>query len=216
MSDVLSAYSVVEQTWHERSNQIEQGYQQALEAPAVSKNAESRLQDVHESFAMDFMRIAELEQLHREAMLIVLQNELEHGLNALCRDVANAMQSKIKFTDLNDRGIKRAWSYLKKVADFEFSSLQKEQSVIADVQEIRNIIVHAGGTIKDKKILAIVNKYEWFSGREGAAVEIKPEFMKEYVATLHQCLDRVSEQTQSFMERTIRAYKATPTASRNV
>jgi hypothetical protein len=71
-------------------------------------------------------------------------------------------------------------------------------------QQIRNLIVHAGGKIpedkKHKSVILIKNSI-YFNGIPGHYITIKPEFIEYYIDILVSFFEKLHFEIQEFMER---------------
>ncbi|MCJ8293344.1 MAG: hypothetical protein MJK15_02965 [Colwellia sp.] len=202
LHQVKRAYTVVSSTWDTELTKINEQMKSAIKQ-ANNKDEQSY---IGESFSLDFAEVYEYEVMHRHSILLTTQNVLEHLLDELCQLVAYTMDSQIKHTDLKDSGIARALKYLTKVAKFDLSSIQTERQKISQTQQIRNLIVHAGGKLPDdenNKIVKLVANSDYFNGLSGRYITIQPEFISCYIDTLISFFDKLDKEVQTFMSRVL-------------
>lgn len=200
LAQIKRAYNVVNATWYSENEKI--STQLAIAIEQVKDEDDQYC--IGESFSEDFHEIYEFEVLHRHSMLLTIQNSLEHLLDELCQLVTYTMNSQIKHTDLKDSGITRALKYLDKVAGFDFSSIQRERQEINNAQQIRNLIVHAGGKLPDgenAKSVELVRKSEHFSGSPGNYLTIRAEFIDHYFDVILNLFEKLDHQVKEFMQR---------------
>ena len=200
LEHVKKAYLLVGSTWETELSKIDNKMIYAVQKAAD----EDEQYYIGESFSLDFARINEFEIIHRHSILLTLQNTLEHFLDELCQVVAYTMNSPIKLTDQNGHGIPRALKYLSKIAKFKLKSVQQERQIVMSTQQIRNLIVHAGGKIpedkKHKSVILIKNSI-YFNGIPGHYITIKPEFIEYYIDILVSFFEKLHFEIQEFMER---------------
>ena len=84
--------------------------------------------------------------------------------------MAKEKKIKIKVTDLQNKGIRKAIEYLEKVIGLNIDKSGKICSECKDIQDIRNLVVHNGGVLKEKDgrirqgEINIVTKSKFLSG----------------------------------------------------
>ncbi|MDF1656715.1 MAG: hypothetical protein P1U58_03825 [Verrucomicrobiales bacterium] len=114
------------------------------------------LADEHHSYQKEWI------PLIRESLLLSICSSFEFHLGRLCDEYAAACKSPFRISDLNDRGIKRCRTMLRRlgVDDVAFGA---SWNALAQIFEIRNKIAHAGGFYDDsirKKIGARSDVFE--------------------------------------------------------
>ncbi len=88
--------------------------------------------------------------LQRAATFLVMWGAFEHSLDELCREVAIAADLKVKVSDLKDTGIRRARTYLTKVAELLGDNTPDSGwQELANLQKLRNVFAHRDGTLTD-------------------------------------------------------------------
>ncbi len=87
--------------------------------------------------------------IQRRAEVIVSYSVLEHQMQQLCETYENAIDSPIKLKDLASNGIiDQCQKYLEKIALVNFPKNNEAWKEVLFIQQIRNSLVHADGTIK--------------------------------------------------------------------
>lgn len=81
----------------------------------------------------------------RYAIFTAMYSQFEHYLNKTCEELEP--KHKIKLSDLDHRGIPKAYVYLTKVAGIESPFSDKSWQKLSDLNKLRNQIVHANGII---------------------------------------------------------------------
>jgi hypothetical protein len=94
----------------------------------------------------------------RYTIFITLYNQFEFAMNEACAELEKDYSDDVKLSDLKDKGITRAYTYIKKVVGipqpFEVASWKK----LKDLNALRNLIVHNDSNITDKNRQADVMK----------------------------------------------------------
>ncbi|HRD70516.1 MAG TPA: hypothetical protein PK657_10255 [Legionella sp.] len=140
------------------------------------------------TWSLDEVFINYFPNLFRKSALLTLYGEFENLLNNLCNDLKKEKKLKLSFNDMSDRGIDRARKYLEKVAGIKVVN-QSSWEKIKQLQELRNLIAHNNGLVKDKeKYYNIKENFPHLSGETEiilhagfleAAVEIFISYFKE-------------------------------------
>lgn len=130
------------------------------------------------------------------SFIVILYSYIESGLNSLC----NAMYSdrarldkkygkealRIRYTDMQGEGVKRAKLYLEKVFSVDLHAGEQPWAEIDALRRIRNVIVHDEEWVneelaKNQCITARVKKgfLEIEQGRDGSLgrITVKPEYL---------------------------------------
>lgn len=97
----------------------------------------------------------------RYAIFIAMYSQFEHYLNETCKELEPL--HKIKLSDLDHRGIKKASVYLTKVAGIKSPFSDTSWQKLSDLNKLRNQIVHANGIIEStqeiKKVVERINSW---------------------------------------------------------
>lgn len=98
-------------------------------------------------------------QISVRSFVVILFAYIEDGMNVLCNaEYADKVRSqkkedleqlKVKYTDMQGQGIKRAKLYLEKIIGRNLNSDKQPWSEIETLRKIRNIIVHCDGYTSD-------------------------------------------------------------------
>lgn len=133
----------------------------------------------------------------RYAMFVAIYSQFEFYLNETCKELER--KHKIKLSDLKDRGITRANTYLKKVVGFEAPFDRQSWQKVTDLNIVRNWIVHADGTIgphDDIKVINRINNWAPVEVRDSKIILSKP-FNKNVSQLLHSSAKELFEQLKS-------------------
>ena len=139
--------------------------------------------------------------IHRESLVIVIFNFLEDQLNKICEIISESIESKIKLKDLNDKGVERALKYLTKVGDFDLSRMGHELPYIKSVNQLRNQIVHNGGSLPvdpNHNLNEFVSRTSTLSGNPGGHISLSPDFIGEFIGVLTEFFEKLDHEVQSF------------------
>lgn len=94
----------------------------------------------------------------RYAIFITLYNQFEFTISEACTELEKDFPNDVKLADLKDKGITRAYTYIKKVVriaqPFEAASWKK----LKDLNALRNLIVHNDSNITDQNRQAEARK----------------------------------------------------------
>lgn len=128
--------------------------------------------------------------LQRAATFLVVWGAFEHSLDELCREVAVAAKLKLKVTDLDGRGIRRARAYLTKVAELLGDNiLDSGWQELVNLQALRNVFAHRDGTLTDndkhQREYAAQSPHITLSG---STVVLQPTFMPYVLETQQSVL----------------------------
>ena len=88
--------------------------------------------------------------LQRAATFLAVWAAFEHCLNDLCREVALVADLKVKVSDLHGSGVRRARTYLAKVAALCDETIDNSWQEVFRLQTLRNVFAHGDGTIAER------------------------------------------------------------------
>jgi len=99
--------------------------------------------------------VSEFSKILRESFFITLYAFFENTLTVLCEIIRAKRNYSIEISDIRDKGIFAAKTYIEKVANFPFPEQSSYWKDICVYNKIRNCIVHRGGQIadRDKKLI---------------------------------------------------------------
>ena len=83
------------------------------------------------------------------SVLITIYNLTEHQLNNICHYFETKNISKIKLKDINGKGIEKSKTFLTKIVEIDFTSINSQWNFIKSLNLIRNNIVHNGSILPD-------------------------------------------------------------------
>ena len=89
--------------------------------------------------------------LQRRSALITLFAFFEHELEELCHLLQKQEAYSLDLSEVQGRGVRRASTYLEKVAGVDPKRSSAEWAEIQSIQSIRNLIVHKEGKLVDAK-----------------------------------------------------------------
>jgi hypothetical protein len=134
--------TVVEETLSSKAT----AFDAEVSAGAASLDHEVR-QDYFEYHAEEFAELSdELPTVLRYAVLAAADTALETYLNNTCQTYAEVENAQVRLDDLTGRGIRRARSYLTKVAGIAVPGGSTWTNVIR-LHELRNCVIHADGHV---------------------------------------------------------------------
>jgi len=139
-------------------------------------------------------------QIHRESVLITLYSFLESQMNDLCDIIADSIDSQVRYTHLKGKGVNRALNFLVRVARFDLSSMGSEWLFIKRVNQLRDLIVHNAGILRDDpKLNAFVssNKNVW--GEPGSHIRLGAGFIDEFISNLDCFFEKIDREVQRFI-----------------
>ncbi|MBY8164464.1 hypothetical protein KW506_19295 [Vibrio fluvialis] len=117
------------------------------------KTKDSDGSSVDESIGVHDACLEEIEvifpSIQRRAEVIISYSLLEHQMQQICEFIEKELDSIIKLKDLASNGIiDQCQKYLEKVVLVSFPKQEAAWKEILFIQQIRNIFVHADGTVK--------------------------------------------------------------------
>jgi len=116
----------------------------------ASKMTEEERRDFYEWASDDFYRLGEtFPRILRYSLFVNTYSLLEQTLLRIAEHLQGSQKLDLSPSDLRDKGIMRARSYLKKVARVAFPDDGTNWKDIAALGDIRNTIVHEGGYFPD-------------------------------------------------------------------
>lgn len=139
--------------------------------------------------------------IHRTALVIAIYVFLEDQLNGLCETLGEAVNTKLRLTDLAGQGIERAFLFLSKVGSFDLGAVPS-LSFVKNVSKLRNRMVHAGGILSqdsNDRLNAFVWDTHGLSGEPGRRVQIDADFIHELTNGLVTFFDELDGQVQHFI-----------------
>jgi hypothetical protein len=110
----------------------------------------------------------------RRSQFISIYSLVEHWLNMHCDEARREKKIPIRYTDLKDKGIERAKSYLLKLAEIAFPSKSEEWQRLKDHGRLRNCLAHNNGRVENNEegqaIRALAAKVGWSTAVSGSSV----------------------------------------------
>lgn len=138
--------------------------------------------------------------VHRESVLITLYSFLESQMNEVCEIIADSIDSQIRYTHLKGKGVNRALTFLVRVAQFDLSSMGSEWSFIKGANQLRNLVVHNGGILRnDPKLNAFVRNNNNVYGKPGSHISLGPGFIDEFISNLDGFFEKLDREVQRFI-----------------
>lgn len=166
---------------------------------AVHKGIHSGLWDLRSIFE------SYLPNLQRRSALITLFSFLESELDRLCDRIRVYEQSALDLSDITDKGIVRATTYLIKVGGLPNILNCKHWQEIKNIQAIRNLIVHSEGRLpsssdgRHAKIATYIEKNPYLSGE--ASVFIEAGYLAHTLATFKAFFAEIHAQMKCKYDR---------------
>ncbi len=198
--DFTQFHTETEASWKKKDDALQGNLDKELQL-----HHEFQHHDIIDNYAWDLHQNQyQFPNMHRESLVITIYNFLEAKLNDLCNIIASSIDSKIKLKDLKGHGVTRAFIYLTKVANIDFSAMNQEQSYIRNINLLRNQIVHNGGYLPDaseKQLNSFVFKNSNLSGAPNNSVTLSQDFILEFINTLIKFFDKLDIEIQDFIRR---------------
>lgn len=166
---------------------------------AIEGLNESERREVEYYFFDDNYIIEEIQvDLYRKSTLVSVYSFLENSLNTLCRHLYKRYGYPVELEDLRGNGIVRARRYLEKLADIDFSFLNKEWDTILAFNKVRNCIVHSEGNIKESrnlnKLENIVNETPGLNLRDERHIKVDREYIDATITNIEKFVDKLHHQ----------------------
>lgn len=167
----------------------------------IKNLSEEDRRDVDDYFSDDFYMIESIYiLLYRRSTLVSIYSFLEHSMDRLCRHLYAINTYPVKVDDLKGEGIVRAKDYLEKLAKVKFDALNGEWSQLANMNKIRNCIVHADGDVmalsksRRESLLNIINNNRGISLKDERFISIEKEFISSCIGQVRTFLDKLYQQ----------------------
>ncbi|OCH01406.1 hypothetical protein A6D98_02995 [Aliivibrio fischeri] len=118
----------------------------------------------------DYLETRELEldeltnifpSIQRKAEIIAVYAVLEYQMQQICKSYERELDTQVRIQDLNSNGIlDQCKKYLQKVVSIDFPDKGEFWKEVMKVQQIRNVLVHADGYVKDgnKELLSYIKQ----------------------------------------------------------
>ena len=106
-----------------------------------------------------YIKSREFNNILFSSFVVSTYSYFESKLNNICRRCEKVFAFEIKLEDFKDQGFNRARKYLEKVCKLNMPDIRVFEK-ITFLSKVRNFIVHNGGSIKEKEILANMRKYK--------------------------------------------------------
>lgn len=200
LEDFFRYHSETELSWKKLDDELQKKIDGIL-----SNYPEEHHQEIIESHSWDLhINQYKFPKIHRKSILITIYNFVENQLNQLCQIISESIDSKIKLKHLHGQGIERAFLYLSKVGEMDFSKMGQEMPFIRNVNEIRNIVVHNGGIVpKGKKasFYKFISNNKELTGEAGKELSIGYEFINELIKILINFFKLLENEVQLFIKK---------------
>lgn len=140
----------------------------------------------------------------RNAFFMSCYTQLETYLNTICHNCQFDQKLKISYEDMAQTGISRAMLYFEKALSLKFSD-NKNWLKIQQYRQLRNIVVHSGGGVKDKdlkKVKKILRDIPYVSLDTFNHLILERDFCLEFINVqsnfLHELQIVLSEYTPEY------------------
>jgi hypothetical protein len=139
--------------------------------------------------------------LQRRSAVITLYSFFENEMDNLCYRVRSYENLKLDVLDLNDKGIIRSTTYLLKVAEIEGLRASAEWSEIANIQAVRNLLVHADGKFGRQSVSKVSKVAEYVARSSYLSGEISIKIERGYLAHCLSTFDMYFEQVHAALRK---------------
>jgi len=156
-------------------------------------------QDIDEFFGMyenDYRRLSEVfPDLLRKSFFVACYSFLEHTLLDLCRYLQKKHKYTVELSDLAEKGVFKARTYLKKVVGVDFPDRSALWTDITNFSHIRNFIVHNNGQLNKTKdadtVRLLVKQKKWISIDAYECLQLTGDFYKEIIGGLRNFFEEL-------------------------
>jgi len=141
----------------------------------------------------------------RYSLFILCYSLLEHHLLNLCKHIEKTLSDSVTLDDLRGRGIRKAQTYLKKVAKIEFPDKSSFWNNICHYNLIRNFIVHKNGRLDKsrnaKKVKSFINSKSSIGLGSHDQIQLSEQFIPEVIDDLDEFFKQLFEALREKFER---------------
>ncbi len=139
-----------------------------------------------------------LQVLEVQSTFAIAFAAMEFGLSQLAQEILNFEKVNLELRDINENGIKRAKTILRRIGGLNNCFLTPEWSLLLECERIRNVVMHGGGLVEQgtdrHNELAKIPGVETRSFSKSAdrlMIAISPERLKVYLLAFSQFLVQV-------------------------
>jgi len=173
----------------------------------VSKQPKEEREAILALQAEDHWQLSEVfPRTLRYSLFILCYSLLEHHLLNLCKHIEKTLSDSVTLDDLRGRGIRKAQTYLKKVAKIEFPDKYPFWNNICHYNLIRNFIAHKNGRLdksKDaKKVKSFINSKSSIGLGSHDQIQLSEQFIPEVIDDLDEFFEQLFEALEKKFERT--------------
>lgn len=204
----LVAYRALVQMEFNELRRYAQTLEAALEGERRKLEIESQTQtvtmtpeqraDFCDGMSDDFYRLGEsFPNMLRYSLFGIVHSQLEYTLLHIANELHTVRNLTLAPSELGDKGITRAKTYLKKIAGVPFPDQTADWDDIVALSEIRNIIIHGAGSFPDDhpkkaKINPLLKRWTDEIGIDNAGCfSFQAKFSERVINTYARFLDEV-------------------------
>lgn len=126
-------------------------------------------------------------ELHRESLFLSAHSQLENNLNAICDALQRCLNLDIRLRDMYGAGVERAFLYLRVACRWQIPAGTALGEFIAFATDLRNAVVHRGGTVEeDGKLIKQLKGRPGLSVSEEMYIVFGSGFLPVYFDHLNQ------------------------------
>ena len=200
LNEFLEYHGVAEASWKREDHDLQLKIDEILQRYPKSKHPE-----IVEQYGIDlYQNQTNFPSIHRESLFLVIYNFYETSLNDICSAVSASIDSRLSLSDINGKGVERAKRFLSKVAEIDFSGMGREGSYLGNMNQLRNQLVHCGGTLPTdpkSKLNKFVAENANLTGEPGSHVGLRSGFIEEFVGVLKCFFENLEQEVVVFMNK---------------
>ena len=136
-------------------------------------------------------------RMHRYAAILAIYSYLESSLNKLCNEFKIEKNITLSVSELNGDGIARCRKYLNQLVGIDFTKINHQWSKLADLNRIRNCIIHVDGNAEmirsSESFIKMIESSKNLGFAEGKLIMVSREFIYQSIDNVESLLIYIAE-----------------------
>jgi hypothetical protein len=144
--------------------------------------------DIHET---DMFKTSQLEEDLAPALFIQQYGQFERMYEKICLDASARFNTKIKLTDLSDKGIQRSRKFIDKVLSVNLDSLNDQWQFLQEYSTVRGVLAHGEMEIPENKLNGLGHLKKNGMVTPQGIISVKTEDVRKFVHLVYDYLGSV-------------------------
>ncbi len=144
--------------------------------------------DIHET---DVFKTSQLQEDLPPALFIQHYGQFERMYEKICLDASALFNTKIKLTDLSDKGIQRSRKFVDKALSVNLDSLNDQWQLLQQYSTVRGVLAHGEMDVPENKLknLEYLTKNSMVTPK--GAINVNTEHVRKFVHLVYDYLGAV-------------------------